>query len=126
MPKMPAPLKLQKNETVFRNRRHREVCLRYSLAELIGGGAAMVNAMLDARQGGDSYHRVEVITGQHRRRRRTGEEKARIVAESFEEGANISEVARRNGVARGLLTATPGCGGGSWPGVELRANPNWC
>jgi transposase-like protein len=26
------------------------------------------------------------------------------VAESFEEGANISEVARRNGVARGLLT----------------------
>jgi transposase-like protein len=32
------------------------------------------------------------------------EEKTRIVAESFEEGANISEVARRNGVARGLLT----------------------
>jgi len=26
-----------------------------------------------------------------------------IVAESFEEGANISEAARRNGVARGLL-----------------------
>jgi len=33
-----------------------------------------------------------------------GAEKARIVAESFEEGANISEVARRNGVVRGLLT----------------------
>jgi transposase len=32
------------------------------------------------------------------------EEKARIVAESFEEGANISEVARRHGVVRGLLT----------------------
>jgi len=47
---------------------------------------------------------LEVITGQRRRRRWTGEEKARIVAESFEEGANISEVARRNGVARGLLT----------------------
>src|SRR5258708_31306440 len=44
---------------------------------------------------------LEVITGQ--RRRWTGEEKARIVAESFEEGANISEAARRNGVARGLL-----------------------
>jgi transposase len=27
-----------------------------------------------------------------------------MVAESFEEGANISEVARRNGVVRGLLT----------------------
>jgi len=64
----------------------------------------MVNAMLDARQQGDSYRRVEVITGERRRRRWTGEEKARIVAESFDEGANISEVARRNGVSRGLLT----------------------
>ena len=64
----------------------------------------MSNAMLDARQEGDSYRRIEVITGQHRRRRWTAQEKARIVAESFEEGANISEVARRNGVVRGLLT----------------------
>ncbi|MHC2448981.1 transposase, partial [Bradyrhizobium elkanii] len=54
----------------------------------------MVNAMLDARQEGDSYRRVEVITRERRRRRWTGEEKARIVAESFEEGTNISEVAR--------------------------------
>jgi transposase len=60
--------------------------------------------MLDARQEGDSYRRIEVITGERRRRWWTAEEKARIVAESFEEGANISEVARRNGVARGLLT----------------------
>ena len=64
----------------------------------------MANAMLDARQEGDSYRRVEVITGERRRRRWTAEEKARIVAESFEEDANISEVARRNGVSRGLLT----------------------
>ena len=64
----------------------------------------MANAMLDARQEGNSYRRVEVITGERRRRRWTGEEKARIAAESFEEGANISEVARRNGVSRGLLT----------------------
>ncbi|WGR72834.1 MULTISPECIES: transposase [unclassified Bradyrhizobium] len=64
----------------------------------------MANAMLDARQEDDSYRRVEVITGERRRRRWTGEEKARIVAESFGEGANISEVARRNGVSRGLLT----------------------
>jgi len=47
-------------------------------------------------------HSVELITGQRRRRRWTAEEKARIVAESFEEGANISEVARRHGVVRGL------------------------
>ncbi|WP_244443484.1 transposase, partial [Bradyrhizobium sp. Ai1a-2] len=47
---------------------------------------------------------MEVITGQRRRRQWTAEEKARIVAESLEEGANISEVARRHGVVRGLLT----------------------
>ena len=64
----------------------------------------MANAMLDARQEGDSYRRIEVITGQRQRRRWTAQEKARIVAESFEEGANISEVARRHGVVRGLLT----------------------
>src|SRR3974390_746447 len=64
----------------------------------------MANAMLDARQEDGGYRRVELITGERRRRRWTAEEKARIVAESFEEGANISEVARRNGVARGLVT----------------------
>ena len=65
---------------------------------------AMHEAMLDAKQEGGSYRRIEVITGQRRRRQWTAEEKARIVAESFEEGANISEVARRHGVVRGLLT----------------------
>jgi len=65
---------------------------------------AMHEAMLDARQEGGSYRRIEVITGQRRRRQWTAEEKARIVAESFENGANISEVARRHGVVRGLLT----------------------
>ena len=64
----------------------------------------MAGAMLDVRHEGDSYRRIEVITGDRRRRQWTAEEKARIVAESFEEGANISEVARRNGVARGLVT----------------------
>ncbi|WP_375779122.1 transposase [Bradyrhizobium sp. ma5] len=64
----------------------------------------MATAMLDARQEVDSYRRVEMITGERRRRRWTSEEKARIGAESFEEGANISEVARRNGDSRGLLT----------------------
>jgi transposase len=75
--------------------------------KLIVGGEAMANAMLDARQEDGAYRRVELITGQRRQRRRrrwTAEEKARIVAESFEEGANISEVARRHGVVRGLLT----------------------
>ena len=88
----------------------------------------MANAMLDARQEGDSYRRVEVITGQRRRRRWTGEEKARIVAESFEEDANISEVARRNGVARGLLTVWRHqvAAAVARQGAELRADPDWC
>ena len=68
----------------------------------------MVTSMLDARNEarneGGTYQRVEVITGRQRRRRWTAEEKARIVAESLEANANISDVARRHGVARGLLT----------------------
>jgi transposase len=82
--------------------------------------------MLDARQEGGSYRRIEVITGQRRRRQWTAEEKARIVAESFEEGANISEVARRHGVVRGLLTvwrhkfATAA----GLSGTRLRAGPD--
>src|SRR3982074_2200952 len=77
----------------------------------------MADAMLDARQEGDSYRRIEVITGQRRRRRWTAQDKARIVAESFEEGANISEVARRNGVVRGLRTV-----GGNKLGVASGVN----
>lgn len=47
--------------------------------------------------------RIEVITGRERRRRWSREEKARITALSFAPGANVSEVARRNGVSIGLL-----------------------
>ena len=65
----------------------------------------MANAMFDVTHEDDAYRRIEVITGQRRRRVWTAAEKARIVAESFEEGADISEMARRNGVARGPLTA---------------------
>jgi transposase-like protein len=65
---------------------------------------SMLDARNDARNEGGAYQRVEVITGRQRRRRWTAEEKARIVAESLEADANISDVARRHGVARGLLT----------------------
>jgi transposase len=65
---------------------------------------SMLDARNDARTEGSTYQRVEVITGRQRRRRWTAEEKARIVAESLEADANISDVARRHGVARGLLT----------------------
>jgi transposase len=64
----------------------------------------MLDTRNDARNEGGAYQRVEVITGRQRRRRWTAEEKARIVSESFEADANISDVARRHGLARGLLT----------------------
>ena len=51
----------------------------------------------------DGYRRIEVITGQRRRRQWSDEEKARIVSESFAPGANISAVARRHGMSCGLL-----------------------
>jgi len=50
-----------------------------------------------------SYRRIELITGTTRHRRRSNEERERIVAESFRPGANIAAVARRNGVNVGLL-----------------------
>jgi transposase len=64
----------------------------------------MANAMLEDRHEGGVYRRVEVITGRWRRHNWTREEKTRIVAESLDPEANISDVARRNGVSRGLLT----------------------
>ena len=60
-------------------------------------------SMHQSRHDADSYQRVEVITGRRRRRDWSDEEKARIVAESADPEVNISEVARRNGVSRGLL-----------------------
>jgi transposase len=51
----------------------------------------------------DSFRRIEVISGVGRRRRWSEERKAAIVAESFEEGAVVSEVARRHNVATSQL-----------------------
>jgi len=59
--------------------------------------------MHQARHDADSYQRVEVITGRRRRRDWSDAEKARILGESADPEVNISEVARRNGVSRGLL-----------------------
>ena len=62
----------------------------------------MDEGMHEARHEGN-YRRIEVITGRRQRRNWTDEEKARIVAESAEPDVNISAVARRWGVNRGLL-----------------------
>ena len=57
----------------------------------------------DSRKSDDRYRRVELITGMPGHMRRSDEERARILAESFEPGANIAAVARRHGVNGGLL-----------------------
>jgi transposase len=57
----------------------------------------------DAAPGAERYRRVEIITGTERRRRWLAEDKARITAESFAPGMNVSAVARRHGVSIGLL-----------------------
>lgn len=62
------------------------------------------DARLQDRHEDSDYRRVEVITGRRKRRSWTPAEKARIVAESAEPGANISAVARRWGINRGLLS----------------------
>lgn len=46
---------------------------------------------------------LEIITGVERRRRWRDEDKLRILAEIEQPGANVSEVARRHDVSRGLV-----------------------
>ena len=46
---------------------------------------------------------MEIITGIERRRRWSAAEKLRIVAETEQPGAGISEIARRYEISRGLL-----------------------
>jgi transposase len=51
----------------------------------------------DAKGGG--YRRIEVLTGPGRRRKWSDDDKARIVAETLEPGAVVTEVARRRHVS---------------------------
>ena len=61
------------------------------------------HTMHHAMHDDSEYRRVELITGRRKRRNWSDEEKIEILAASNEAGANISEVARRFGVSRGLL-----------------------
>ena len=47
----------------------------------------------------EPMRRIELITGAERRRKRSGDEKAAIVAESLMPGAVIADVARRHGLS---------------------------
>ncbi len=64
---------------------------------------------VDARFDADAYDDANAggaaPGGRRRRRHWSREDKARIVSESAEPGVSISEVARRHGLNRGLLTA---------------------
>jgi len=51
----------------------------------------------------NEYRRIEVITGEVRRRHWTTEQKLRIIEESFQAGETVSSAARRHGVAPNLL-----------------------
>jgi len=53
--------------------------------------------------GSNTLRRIEVITGTGRRRRWDAETKARLVAESFEPGRGVSEVARCHDISPSLL-----------------------
>jgi transposase len=46
---------------------------------------------------------LEIITGRERRRRWSREQKLRVVAETHEPGARVSEVAARHGVSESLV-----------------------
>lgn len=72
----------------------------------IGGmaGSDEEDARLEGRHEVRDYRRIEVITGRRTRRSWTAKEKAEIVTATAEPAANISEIARRFGVSRGLLT----------------------
>jgi transposase len=59
----------------------------------------------DAAGSVSAVRRIELITGAARRRRWSSDEKARIVVESLRPGANVSEVARRNGLSPQQLFA---------------------
>ena len=70
------------------------------------GDARLDDGLEDSHQDrhqAKGYRRIELITGEARRRRWTAEEKAQILTESFEPGASVADVARRHGVNRGLL-----------------------
>jgi transposase len=68
--------------------------------------------------------RVEVLGGPERRRRWRFEDKARLVAQTFEPGVSVCAVARQNGIAPGLLftwrrQAREGRLGGSEPALPF-------
>jgi transposase-like protein len=63
----------------------------------------MADAGLKDSHQASTNRRIELITGEAKRRLWTAEEKAGILSESFRPWAKVAEVARRHGVSRSLL-----------------------
>jgi transposase len=78
------------------------------------------NVMHQYRHEADEYRRIELIAGVVRRRRWSAAEKAAAVAESLQPGINVSMVARRHGVSRGLLQKWRQAANGGQVFVPLR------
>ena len=74
--------------------------------------------------GGDTLRRIQVITGTGRRRRWDAETKGRLVAESFEPGCSVSELARRHPQSQSFISLAAAGGkkcreqGARWPGIR--------
>ena len=74
-----------------------------------GGNLTVSNSADECHQHGaqgsfrEASRRVEVLVGPDKRRRWSHEDKARITAESFAPGVNVSAIARAYGVSQGLL-----------------------
>lgn len=66
-------------------------------------GGVGFDGRFDGSHRGSTYQRIELITGERRRRRWTLEEKAAILVESCQPGASVADVARRHGLNRNLL-----------------------
>lgn len=64
-----------------------------------------------------------VLTGPERRRRFSAAEKAGIIAETLMPGATVAAVARRHGIARGLLYTWRRLSGPEGPNCETRFVP---
>jgi hypothetical protein len=88
----------------------RSICRLINESYLFDGWVSKLKRKLESNadevsESVTSVRRIELITGAGRRRGWSSDEKARIVMESLRPGANVSEVARRNGLSPQQLFA---------------------
>ena len=94
-------LDYETRSTVAGRRLHLRICLIEIQSRDSGERSSEIRHVHNG--GGDTLRRIEVITGTGRRRRWDAETKGRLVAESFEPGCSVSEVARRHDISPSLL-----------------------